>query len=144
MIPYFGSGCAKVQPVAVEDVAFCVVESLFRADTTGKVFELGGPRAYTWTEFYNACRAVMPQARAWKPMVSIPVPVAKLLAALTAGPMAVGELIVPAIGSLRFDSGQVQMTQRDNVCDHTIAEQAFGVRMRSFEDELARYVHRIP
>ena len=142
-IPYFGSGLGKVQPIWVEDVAFCVVESIFRADTTGKTWALGGPKEYSWVEFYNVCRTMMPGARRWKPLVSLPVPLAKLMALMSAPPMALAELIAPSIGLLRLDTGQVEMSQQDNTCDHTVAELAFGLRMRSFEDELARYVHRI-
>ncbi len=88
IIPYFGDGRAKVQPVSVEDVARCCVESLLRVETVGEVIPLGGPEAYSWVEFYNACRVVMPGARRWKPLVSQPVPVAKLMAVLTAPAMA--------------------------------------------------------
>jgi NADH dehydrogenase len=140
VIPYFGNGRARVQPVYVKDVAHCFVESLLRDDTIRNMFPLGGPRAYTWIELYNACRAVMPRAKHWKPLVSLPVPLAKLAAISSAAPMAVAELIAPSIGMFRFDCGQVQMSQEDNICDHTLTEQAFGITMRSFEAELAAYV----
>ena len=143
VIPYFGSGDAKLQPVFVKDVAYCAVEALFRTETIGKTYPLGGPGVYSWREFYNACRALIPGTKAWKPMVSQPVPVAKLLATLSAPPMALAEMLVPSLGLLRFDRGQVTMSQEDNVCDHTEAEEAFGIRMRSFEDELAAYADRI-
>lgn len=143
IIPYFGSGRAKVQPVSVKDVAFCLVESLFRADTNGKVIPLGGSKVYTWVELYEACRALMPGAKRWKPLVSMPVAVAKLMAVLSAPPMALGELVVPSIGMFRFDAGQVLMSQEDNVCDHTLAERTFGLSMRTFEDELTMYAERI-
>lgn len=144
VIPYFGDGLAKVQPVSVKDVAFCVVESLRRADTIRKGFPLGGPRAYSWIEFYNACRALIPKARRWKPLVSLPPRGAKLAAALAGPPMALLELIAPSLGLFRFDAGQVDMAQEDSVCNHALAEEAFGIRMRSFEDELEMYVDQIP
>jgi hypothetical protein len=50
---------------------------------------------------------------------------------------------MPSLGSYRFDRGQVQMSQEDNVCDHTIAERAFDMRMRSFEEDLALYADLI-
>lgn len=143
VIPYFGSGRAKLQPVSVKDVARCLVESLSRDDTIGQVFELGGPRVYSWVSFYNACRAMMPGAKTWKPMVSQPVPVAKAMAAVMHPPMALAELVVRSLGMLRFDAGQVDMSQEDSVCDHTVAEKAFGLRMRSFEEELAGYAELI-
>ena len=85
----------------------------------------------------------MPRAKHWKPMVSQPVSVAKLIARLSGPPMAVAELMIPSIGRYRFDAGQVQMSQEDSVCDHTVAEETFGIRMRSFEDELAAYAEQI-
>ena len=140
IIPYFGKGQARVQPVYVGDVAYCFVEALSRNDTIGKTFSLGGPKAYTWVELYNACRAIMPGAKRWKPLVSLPVPLAKLAAMASAAPMAIAEFIVPSSGIFRFDRGQVQMSQEDNVCDHTLAEQTFGITVRPFEEELASYI----
>jgi len=144
VIPYFGSGTAKLQPVAVQDVAHCFVEALERRETIGQVYPLGGPKVYSWVELYNACRALMPRARHWKPMVSQPVMLAKAIATLSAPAMSVLELLPKLhLGLFRFDRGQVDMTQEDAVCDHTIAEKAFSLRMRSFEDELAVYADRI-
>jgi NADH dehydrogenase len=139
VIPYFGSGRAAVQPVSVTDVAHCCVESLFREGAVGQVIPLGGPRRYSWVQFYNACRALMPGARRWKPLVSLPVTAANLAARVTGPPMALAAMALPGLDLLRFDRGQIQMSQEDIVCDHTIAERMFDMRMRSFEDELAIY-----
>lgn len=144
VIPYFGSGEAKLQPVYVKDVAFCFVEALLRPDTVGKAFSLGGPRAYSWRALYDACRTLIPGARRWKPIVSQPVAVAKAAALLSAPLMAPLEMVMPSIGLLRFDRGQVDMSQEDSVCDHAVAEQAFGISMRDFEAELGAYADRIP
>lgn len=143
VIPYFGSGQARVQPVYVKDVAHCFVEAILRNETIGKVVPLGGPRAYSWVEMYNACRAHMRCSRPWKRLVSLPAPVAKAAAVLNTPLLAAGEALMPSLGMLRFDSGQVQMAQEDSICDHTIAEQAFGIQMRDFEAELRRYADLI-
>ena len=137
--PYFGTGRARVQPVSVKDVAYCLVESLYRPKTQGQAFSLGGPRTSTWVELYEACRRIMPGARTFKPLVSLPVGVAKVLATLSGPPMALVEMIVPSLGMFRFDTGQVSMSQQDCVCDHAIAERAFGIGMREFESDLAGY-----
>jgi len=144
VIPYFGSGQAKVQPVSVKDVAYCFVQSLLDPATIGKVFPLGGAKAYTWIELYNACRALMPGAKHWKPIVSQPVPLAKLTAILSRPIMGLAEAVVPSLGLFRFDAGQVQMSQEDATCDRTIAEKAFNFRTRDFEEELSAYAERIP
>lgn len=143
VIPYFGDGSAKLQPVSVKDVAKCFVESVFREDLMGKVIPLGGPNAYSWVEFYNACRTIMPHAKRWKPLVGQPVPVAKMIATLGAPLMALTEAMMPSMRKFRFDKGQVQMSQEDSVCDAAIAETTFGIKMRSFEEELALYADRI-
>ena len=143
VIPYFGSGSARLQPVSVKDVAHCVVESLSCDRAIGSIYPLGGPKAYSWVELYNACRAMMPGVRHWKPLVSQPVPVAKAMALMMAPPLSLIELIAPSLGMFRFDRGQVAMSQEDCVCDHTVAERAFGLRMRSFEEELPAYAERI-
>jgi uncharacterized protein YbjT (DUF2867 family) len=143
VIPYFGSGEAKLQPVYVKDVARCFVTALRDDEAIGQVFPLGGPRVYSWKQLYNACRAIIPGSKSWKPIVSQPVPVAKLLAAMTGPPMAIAELVVPSVGMLRFDKGQVQMSQEDCICDHTIAEKSLGITMHDFEEELSMYADRI-
>jgi len=142
-IPYFGNGQAKLQPVSVKDVAHCAVESLFQSSTIGQTYELGGPVVYNWRSFYNACRAIMPSAKHWKPLVSQPVPLANAIATLSTPAMAFAELVMPSIGLFRFDRGQVQMSQEDSVCNHTVVEKVFGMKLRSFEDELALYADLI-
>ncbi len=143
VIPYFGDGSARIQPVVVKDVARCLVEALFVDDSVGRIVPLGGPRAYTWIELYEACRATMPRARHFKPLVSMPVALARVVAAVSAPPMSVIELLLPRLGKYRFDAGQVRMATEDSVCDHTIAEEMFGIRMRGFEEELATYADQI-
>ncbi len=143
VIPYFGSGRNRIQPVSVKDVAYCFAESLFRTETIGEAYELGGPKAYTWIELYNACRALIPGAKHWKPIVSQPVLVAKAIATVSAPVLAMMELVVPPLGLFRFDRGQVQMSQEDNVCDHTVAQQTFGITMRDFEEALSAYADQI-
>jgi len=49
-VPVVGDGSAKVQPVYVGDVGSAVVAVLARPDTAKTVFELGGPRVYTYRE----------------------------------------------------------------------------------------------
>ncbi|MDB5489541.1 MAG: putative NADH-ubiquinone oxidoreductase subunit, partial [Reyranella sp.] len=49
-LPVVGDGLAKVQPVYVGDVGSAVVAVLQRPDTAKTVFELGGPRVYTYRE----------------------------------------------------------------------------------------------
>lgn len=137
VIPYFGSGEAKIQPVDVRDVAYCFVESLGNAETIGKTYALGGARAMSWKEMYRTCKRLIPCAKQWKPLMWMPVFKAKLLA------RTVMKLpILPKM--LRFDVGQVQMSQEDSTCDTRDVERTFGIPMRDFETELAMYAGEIP
>lgn len=132
VIPYFGDGMNRLQPVSVKDVAQCFVASLSKPETIGRAFDLGGPEAVTWKELYRICRETIPGAKKWKPVVGQPVWAARLLAST------VMKLpILPAM--LRFNSGQVDMSQEDSVCDTAPVEQAFGIRLRDFRRELADY-----
>jgi NADH dehydrogenase len=48
ILPLFGTGAVKLQPVYVGDVAEAVARALATEAARGKIFELGGPRAYTY------------------------------------------------------------------------------------------------
>ncbi len=136
VMPYFGSGRCRLQPISVGDVARCFVEALHRPETVGQVFEMGGAKTYNWKELYAACRRLIPGARRWKPAVGQPVLVAKLLAATV-----MKTPLVPA--RFRFNKAQIQMSQEDSVCDHTALESAFGITLGDFETELAAYAANI-
>jgi uncharacterized protein YbjT (DUF2867 family) len=49
-IPLFGDGATQLQPVHVDDVAAAAVNALQRPSAAGRVFELGGPKAYSYRE----------------------------------------------------------------------------------------------
>ena len=48
VLPLFGGGKTKLQPVYVGDVAEAVARALATPAAEGKVYELGGPRVYTY------------------------------------------------------------------------------------------------
>lgn len=71
LMPLIGGGKAKVQPVFVGDVADAICAALERDDAKGRVFELGGPRTYTWKEIlrYTFTEADRPVPFAYLPFV---------------------------------------------------------------------------
>ncbi|MFQ5429092.1 MAG: complex I NDUFA9 subunit family protein [Phycisphaerae bacterium] len=136
VIPYFGDGQRRVQPVSVRDVAACFAAALSRPETIGQIYELGGPEAMSWKELFRTCRDLMPGAKHWKPMLGQPVWAAKVMA------QTVMRLpILPRM--LRFNTDQVEMSQEDSICDIEPVERTFGVKMRDFREELAAYAARI-
>jgi uncharacterized protein YbjT (DUF2867 family) len=48
VLPLFGTGDVKLQPVYVDDVAKAVAKVLATEAAKGKTYELGGPRPYTY------------------------------------------------------------------------------------------------
>lgn len=74
-VPVVGNGLAKVQPVFVGDVAAAAVAVLKRPETARSVFELGGPRIYTYREI--AALTLREIARN-KPIVGVPAGLMKI------------------------------------------------------------------
>jgi len=136
VIPYFGDGEARLQPVSVKDVAHCFVASLTKEESVRCIYTLCGPHSMNWKELYRTCRELIPGAHRFKPILGQPVPVAKLLARTI-----MRTPILPL--HLRFNVGQVEMSQEDSVCEPGVAEETFGIKMRDFRFELAQYADQI-
>ncbi|MEH2476681.1 uncharacterized protein YbjT (DUF2867 family) [Nitrobacteraceae bacterium AZCC 2146] len=52
--PMFGRGLTRLQPAYVEDVAEAIGRIMQQAETPSMIFELGGPRVYSYEEFLRA------------------------------------------------------------------------------------------
>jgi len=68
-LPVIGDGSARVQPVFVGDVAAAVAAIVDRPETARSVFELGGPRVYTYREIAALVLRVIDRQ---KPIVGVP------------------------------------------------------------------------
>ncbi|MEO6780175.1 MAG: complex I NDUFA9 subunit family protein [Bradyrhizobium sp.] len=67
--PMFGRGLTRLQPAYVEDVAEAIGRVMQRAETPSTIFELGGPRVYSYEEFL---RTVAHQAGLAPRLIPIP------------------------------------------------------------------------
>ena len=76
-VPVVGSGSARVQPVFVGDLGKAVVAALSRPETAKTVFELGGPRIYTYREI---AALVLREIDRDKPIIGVPAGLMKLAA----------------------------------------------------------------
>ena len=75
-LPVVGNGSARVQPVYVGDVGSAVVAVLARPDTAKSVFELGGPRVYTYREI---AALVLREIDRHKRIVGVPAGLMKIM-----------------------------------------------------------------
>jgi uncharacterized protein YbjT (DUF2867 family) len=124
------AGNTRFQPVHVVDVARAVVGALENpARFGGAVFELGGPKVYTFRELLVW---IMREIRVDKRLVDVPPVVAKLMA--RAGDILPG---------LPMTSDQYAMLQRDNVVGvGAPGLEAFGIRPTPLEAIAPAYLER--
>ena len=101
VMPLFGAGETKLQPVFMGDVAEAVAKALAAPATVGRLYELGGPRVYTYKELMQ-----LVLARTGRKRLLMPVPYVawKALAASTA-----------PLPSWPISRNQLELMQQDNV-----------------------------
>jgi NADH dehydrogenase len=104
-MPVVGSGRAKVQPVFVADVAAAAVAVLARPDTAKSVFELGGPRVYTYREL---AALTLREIDRDKPIIGVPAGLMKIAAFFAEFPALLGR-------TPQITRDQVDLLLHDNV-----------------------------
>lgn len=122
VFPMFGRGRTRLQPVHVEDVAQGIV-SILATDAREPIYELAGPRIYT---FENLLRTISAHLGIERMLVPVPFGLWKTLA-------------VPAemLPSPPLTLNQVQLMEIDNVAAPGCAGlAALGVEPRSLETAL--------
>ena len=80
MTPIIGSGEQRIQPIWVDDVGAYFAQGVDKAEAANQVFELGGPDAVSWNEFWKRLKRVLGQRR---PSVHVPVALMRANALLT-------------------------------------------------------------
>jgi uncharacterized protein YbjT (DUF2867 family) len=78
--PVVGPGTQRLQPIWVDDVAEYYVHALDQPGVANRTFEIGGPDAPTWNEFWDRLKRVLGARR---PSLHIPFGVMRAQAALT-------------------------------------------------------------
>lgn len=79
VLPLVGGGHTRFQPVYVGDVADAAVKCLFDPATRGKVYELGGPRVYSFLELMQL---VLRETRRSRPLIPVPQWLAEIMGAV--------------------------------------------------------------
>lgn len=101
VMPLFGDGSVRLQPVYVGDVAEAVARVLAEPSTAGQIFELAGPEVLSFREIVR--RVAKARGRS-VPLLSVP------YAAWSAGASAASLLAEPPI-----TRGQVALMRTDNI-----------------------------
>jgi uncharacterized protein YbjT (DUF2867 family) len=124
VVPLFGKGTVRLQPVYVEDVARAVLQALEVPGATGEIFELGGGCIY---RYRGIVEQVLAHSNRRRLLLPIPFPLWKLLA------RAASLLPNPP---LTLD--QVILMETDNVVGAGVGTfQDFGIEPSSLEQKLA-------
>jgi uncharacterized protein YbjT (DUF2867 family) len=101
LFPLFGAGETKLQPVYAGDVAEAVAKALATPATMGRLYELGGPRVYTYKELVQLVLAQIERERLLMP---IPYFAWKVVAVLMA-----------PLPRRPISRNQIELMQQDNV-----------------------------
>lgn len=75
-IKIYGDGGTRFQPVYVGDVAAAIVACLENKDAQGKVYELGGPRVYSFCEIMQL---MLQMTRRRRPLIPVPFGIASVI-----------------------------------------------------------------
>lgn len=126
---------ASIQPIAVEDVAWAIAESLKTEDAIGEIYNLTGPDAFTWPELLDYMCETIPGSNTALNPLGIPAEAAALQAKI-AKAVGLGNL-------LPFDEGMAHMGASDSTAPHDKARTHLGFSPRGFKDSFAKYAAKI-
>jgi uncharacterized protein YbjT (DUF2867 family) len=124
--PIIGSGDQRIQPIWADDVAAYFAEATERDDATGRLFELGGPDAVSWNEFWERLKRVR---RMRRPSVHVPV-----------GLMRVNALVTERLpGNIPLTRDLLKMLEGpDNVVSNYDAARTFELPLVPLDEQLRR------
>ena len=125
--PIIGSGEQKIQPIWVDDVAAYFAAALEKQDAANKTFELGGPNAVSWNEFWQRLRTSLGIRR--RPSIHVPV-----------GLMRVNALVTERLpGNIPLTRDLLKMLEHgDNVVSNDDAVQTFQLPLVPLDEQLHR------
>ena len=129
VLPVVGSGRNRFQPIAVDDVARCIVSAVEREDLKGKIIEIGGPQQLSYNEILTIVARTM---GTWRPRVHLPVWLVYLAAAV------LGRLQTRPVAT----ADQLRMLAIRNVAEPGTVEHTFGFTPRTLEGNI-EYVKKI-
>ena len=123
--PIVGPGTQRLQPIWVEDLAAYYAAAINEPAAAGRTFELGGPEAVTWNDFWQRLKRALGARR---PSLHVPFGAMRLQAALTerlpGAPVTRDQLTMLALG--------------DNVVTDPSAVETFKLPLVPLDEQLRR------
>jgi uncharacterized protein YbjT (DUF2867 family) len=126
--PITGSGKQRIQPIWIDDLAAYFGEAVALETAADRTFELGGPDAVSWNEFWARLKRTLRQRR---PSVHVPMGLMRLNAAVTER--------LP--GNIPLTRDLLKMLEAgDNVVSDGDAVETFGLPLVPLDEQLRRAV----
>ena len=130
MVPLINGGTNKLQPLFINDmveaVRKCIQSKVAGSHNMAPVWELGGPSVLTMKDFLVELMNVM---GVQKPLITLPIPLAMVLAKLSQSFQE-----VPIISE-----DQIRLSMRDNICGHNALTEELGVTQTGVRESLESY-----
>jgi len=124
--PIIGSGTQQIQPIWADDVAAYFAKAIDLESATDRTFELGGPDAITWNEFWQRLKSSRGLRR---PNVHMPMWFMRMNALVTER--------LP--GDIPLTRDLLKMLEAgDNVVTDTSAADVFGLTLVPLDEQLRR------
>jgi uncharacterized protein YbjT (DUF2867 family) len=124
--PIIGSGRRQIQPIWIEDVAQYFAASVDHGQAGNRLFELGGPDAVTWNEFWERLKRALGLRR---PSLHVPM-----------GLMRANALVTERLpGNIPLTRDLLTMLEHgDNVVSNDDAVRTFGLPLVPLDEQLRR------
>lgn len=121
VVPVFGDGRYRMQPVAVAEVAQSFVRALELPQTVGQTYHLGGSVSYSYNEILDLTGRAIGRQRVRK--LHQPLPLIRPLVRMLEG-----------FERFPVTSDQLNMLLQGNVCDISAWRRDFGIEPLSYAD----------
>jgi NADH dehydrogenase len=123
--PIVGSGKRRMQPIWVEDLAAYYARAIDEPAATNQTFELGGPDAVSWNEFWERLKRVLGVRR---PSIHLPISLMRTQATVTER--------LPGAPVTRDQLTMLELS--DNVVTDPSAVEVFKLPLASLDEQLRR------
>jgi uncharacterized protein YbjT (DUF2867 family) len=124
--PIIGSGEQRIQPIWGDDVGGYFAAAVDKPEAAGRTFELGGPDAVSWNEFWTRLKRALHQRR---PSIHVPM-----------GLMRVNALLTERLpGNIPLTRDLLTMLELgDNTVSNDDAVRTFGIPLVPLDEQLRR------